>query len=427
MCRYTNEINLLIYQIFIYQNNLHICISSHLHINMSLSDFFTPIDLEKISPRKGYYTSHLGDKINQYTDTFPELEDKSFDIAIVGVQDDRNAVNNVGCGLAPDYVRERLYLLNEGGYNTKIVDLGNIKAGATITDTYFALKTVVAELIKLDILPIIIGGGQDLTYAQYMGYETLEQKVDLVIVDSHFDLEDDSTPESIETTSTSYLNKIFLHEPNYLFNFSNLGYQTYFTSQAGLRVMEKLYFDVHRLGNLSGQIAYAEPIIRNANMVSFDISAIRSSDAMGNTNATPNGFYAEEACQICRYAGFNDKLTSIGFYEFNPAYDNNGQTAMLLAQMVWYFIDGVYNRKKDFPLNPKSQYLIYKTSLKHDDHEVVFVKSKKTDRWWMQVPYPTGGSKNERSHLVPCSYDDYKIAISGEMPDLWWRTYQKLT
>ena len=392
---------------------------------MSLTDFFSPVDLTKIAPKKGYYTSQLGDKIVKHTDQFPDLEVK-FDIAIVGVQDDRNSIDNSGCGLGPDYVREKLYQLNEGGYDTRIVDLGNIKAGATVTDTYFALKTVVAELIKNDVIPIIIGGGQDLTYAQYMGYEDLEQKVDLVVIDSHFDLEDDTTPESIETTSTSYLNKIFLHEPNYLFNFSNLGYQTYFTSQDGLRMMEKLFFDAHRLGALSGQVNYAEPVIRNANMVSFDINAIRSSDAMANANATPNGFYGEEACQLARYAGFNDKLTSIGFYEFNPAYDNNGQTAMLLAQMIWYFMDGVYNRKKDFPLNPKSQYLIYKTSLKHDEHELVFVKSKKTDRWWMQVPYPTGGSKNERSHLVPCSYDDYKIAISGEMPDLWWRTYQKL-
>lgn len=393
---------------------------------MSLADFFTPIDLSKITPKKGYYTSHLGDKIKHYTTDFPDFE-QDVDMAIIGVQDDRNAINNAGCGLAPDYVREKLYQLNEGPYNCRIVDLGNIKAGASVTDTYFALKTVVEELIKKDIIPVIIGGGQDLTYAQYMGYENLEQRVDLVVIDSHFDLDDDAHPDSIETTSESYLNKIFLHDPNYLFNFSNLGYQTYFTSQAGLRVMEKLFFDVHRLGELSGQIAVAEPIIRNANMVSFDISAIRSSDAVGNANATTNGFYAEEACQLCRYAGINDKLTSIGFYEFNPAYDNNGQTAMLLAQMVWCFIDGFYSRKKDFPLQPKSQYIIYKTRLMHDGHEVIFVKSKKTDRWWMQVPYPTGGSKNERSHLVPCSYDDYKIAVSGEMPDLWWRTYQKLS
>jgi formiminoglutamase len=393
---------------------------------MSLSDFFTPIDLNAIAPKNGYYTSHLGSKINHYTDTFPDLEQPA-DIALIGVQDDRNAINNTGCALAPNYVREKLYLLNEGAYTTKILDLGNIRQGETVTDTYFALKTVVAELIKKDIIPVIIGGGQDLTYAQYLGYETLEQKVDLVVVDSHFDLEGDDDFESIETTSVSYLNKIFLHEPNYLFNYSNLGYQTFFASQDSLRVMEKLYFDVHRLGAVSSNIAIAEPVIRNANMVSFDISAIRSADAVANANATPNGFYGEEACQICRYAGFNDKLTSIGFYEFNPAYDSNGQTAMLVSQMVWYFIDGVYNRKKDFPLSPKSQYLIYKTSLTHDDHELVFVKSKKSDRWWMQVPYPTGGSKNERFHLVPCRYDDYQTAVSGEMPDLWWRTYQKLT
>jgi hypothetical protein len=190
--------------------------------------------------------------------------------------------------------------------------------------------------------------------------------------------------------------------------------------------MDKLYFDVHRLGEISGQVSVAEPVIRNANMMSIDVGAIRSSDAVGNANASPNGLYGEEACQIARYAGFNDKLSSIGFYEFNPAYDNNGQTATLIAQMIWYFIDGYYNRKKDFPLNPKSQYLIYKTSLKHEDHEVIFVKSKKSDRWWMQVPYPSGGSANERFHLVPCRYDDYQTAVSGEMPDLWWRTYQKL-
>nr|WP_294791243.1 formimidoylglutamase [uncultured Mucilaginibacter sp.] len=393
---------------------------------MSLSDFFSPVDLDKILPKNGYYTSHLGSKIESFADSFPDIE-QGADIAIIGVQEDRNAVNNSGCALGPDYVREKLYLLNQGGYDTKIVDLGNIKRGETVVDTYFALKTVVNELIKKDILPVIIGGGQDLTYAQYLAYETLEQKVDLVVIDPRFDLDDDDYPETIATTSASYLQKIFLHEPNFLFNYSNLGYQTYYTSQDSLRVMEKLYFDTHRLGELSGQVAVTEPIIRNANMISFDMGSIRSSDAMGNTNAGPNGFYGEEACQMCRYAGINDKLSSIGFYEFNPAYDSNGQTATLLAQMIWYFIDGFYNRKKDFPLNPKSQYLIYKTSLKHDDHELVFVKSKKTDRWWMQVPYPTGGSLNERFHLVPCRYDDYTTAVSGEMPDLWWRTYQKLT
>ncbi|MEO5909832.1 MAG: formimidoylglutamase [Pelobium sp.] len=392
---------------------------------MSLADFFSPVQVSKIAPKEGYYTSHLGVKIDIFEDHFPDLEEGKYDVAIIGVMEDRGAVNNQGCALAPDYIREKLFGLNEGSFNSKIVDLGNIKAGEKASDTYIALKMVVAELIKMDIFPLILGGGQDLTYAQYMAYEALEQKVDLVIIDSHFDL-DESADDTIVTNSISYLNKIFLHQPNYLFNFSNLGYQTYFVNQDSLRVMDKLFFDAQRLGEISGSVHIAEPVIRNADMVSFDISSIRASDAMANGNAAPNGFYGEEACQLARYAGYSDKLTSIGFYEFNPAYDQNGQTAMLTAQIIWCFLDGFYNRKKDIPLNPKADYVIYRTSLKEDAHELIFIKSKKTDRWWMQVPYPTMGSKNERFHFVPCLYDDYQLAISGEMPDLWWRTYQKL-
>lgn len=395
------------------------------YYTMSLSDFLSPVKINELTPKDGFFNSQLGQKIEIYTSDFPELEAGAYDMAIIGVLEDRHAVNNQGTALAADHVREKLYQLHEGSQSTRMVDLGNIKAGARVSDTYIALKMVVTELVKMNILPLIIGGGQDLTYAQYMAYEELEQKVDLLVIDSHLDL-DENEEGTIETKSNSYLNKILLHEPNYLFNFSNMGYQTYFVSQDSLRVMEKLYFDVHRLGDFYNNITIAEPIIRNANMISVDISAIRASDACANANATSNGFYGEEACQMCRYAGMNDKLTSIGFYEFNPAFDRNGQTAMLLAQMIWYFVDGFYHRKQDFPLQPKSQYLIYRANLRDGSHELIFVKSKKTDRWWMQVPYPAGLSKNERYHLVPCRYEDYQAAVAGEMPDLWWRTYQKL-
>lgn len=392
---------------------------------MSLSDFLSPVDLNSLSPDDGFYTSHLGSKIEVYQTDFPDLDDNQFDIALIGVLEDRNSINNKGTAKAPDFFRRKLYELNEGNYATRIVDLGNIKSGHQVSDTYVALKLVVAELIRKNIVPVIIGGGQDLTYPQFMAYEELQQKVDLLVVDSHFDL-DESLDDTIETNSASYLNKIFSHQPNFLFNFSNIGYQTFFVDQESLKVMDKLYFDVHRLGDFTNSVSTVEPIIRNANMISFDISAIRSSDAVGNGNVSPNGFYGEDACQIARYAGMNDKLSSIGFYEYNPDHDPKGQTAMLLSQMIWYFIDGFYNRKKEFPMLPKSRYITFRTSLKDGSHELVFVKSKKSDRWWMQVPYPTGSSRNARHHLVPCRYEDYQLANSGEMPDLWLRTYRKL-
>lgn len=393
---------------------------------MSLSDFLSPVNPEAFHPADGFLTSQLGLKTSFYIEEFPELGDQTFDIAIIGVKEDRKANGNEGCAQGPDEFRKQFYQLHEGAFSSRIVDLGNLMAGAAVSDTYVALKLVVAELIRLEIVPVIIGGGQDLTYPQYLAYEGLEHKVDLVVVDRKFDLDEDEHEDgSIVTHSDAYLNRIFLHQPNYLFNFSNVGYQTYLVSQESLQVMDKLFFDIHRLGEFLQDISAVEPVLRNANMLSFDLSAIRSSDAPGSGHAGPNGFYGEQACKIAHYAGLNDKLSSIGFYEFNPSLDRNAQTAMLLAQMVWYFVDGYYNRKKDIPLNPKSDYLIYRASLNDGTGEMLFVKSKKTDRWWMQVPYP-GMTENERYHLVPCRYEDYVMAVNGEMPDLWWRTYQKL-
>ena len=256
--------------------------------SMSLTDFFTPVNTHKIANGSTYLNSQLGSVMTVYETDFPDLSE--IDIAIFGVADDRKAVNNQGCAQAADAVRSKFYFLHQGEYTARIADLGNIQQGHSVSDTYAAVKTVVSELVKMGVMPVIIGGGQDITYAQYLGYETLEQRVDLVVVDSSFDLHEDEE-EPADTTSTSYLNKILLHEPNYLFNYSNIGYQSYFVNRESLRMFDKLLFDVYRLGTFSGKIEQAEPVLRNADMISFDMGAIRSSDAFANANASPNGFY----------------------------------------------------------------------------------------------------------------------------------------
>ena len=127
--------------------------------------------------------------------------------------------------------------------------------------------------------------------------------------------------------------------------------------QEEIDLMGKLHFDICRLGEIRADLTEAEPIIRNADMASFDLSSIRNSDAPANNNVTPNGFYGEEVCKLARYAGLSDKLTSVGFYELNPEIDDRGQTAHLLAQIVWYFIDGFYHRKNEIPERDNKEFL----------------------------------------------------------------------
>ncbi|MEO6305884.1 MAG: formimidoylglutamase [Bacteroidia bacterium] len=389
-----------------------------------IAHFFSPVNTDNILNNYNLKESQLGNLLSIYKDgqDFPGLEE--MDIALIGVCEDRNSENNEGCKLAPDAVREFLYKLYDTGFRVKIADLGNINAGHTTDDTFFALRTTVDHLIRKNIIPVIIGGSQDLTYAQFLGYKDLEQTINVAAIDSTFDL---GNPDE-DITSTSYLGKIILHQPNYLFNYSNIGFQTYLVDQNSLQMMNRLYFDVYRLGQIRDKIEEAEPIIRQSDMITFDISSIKHSDAPANPNASPNGFYAEEACQIMRYAGMNDKLSSIGIYEINPKFDESGKTAHLAAQMIWCFFDGFYNRKNDFPSRTNPDYIRFHVVLQDDKYEINFYKSKKSDRWWMEIPYPPHKDlKFERHTLIPCSYKDYELAISNEIPDRWWQTYQKLS
>jgi len=351
---------------------------------------------------------------------FPDLD--KVQVAIIGVGEGRSSRDNEGCATAPDKVRESFYSLS---YIPTLVvaDLGNIAPGQSVIDTYSALEFVCAELLDKKIIPVIIGGSQDLTYANYTAYNRLQQTVNVVCVDNKIDLgEIDS-----EITATTYLSKILQHQPSLLFNLSCVGYQTHFVNPDELETVKKMYFDLYRLGQIQTNMEEAEPIVRNADILSFDISAIRRSDAPGTFNSTPNGLYGEEACQIFRYAGMSDKLSSIGIYEINPVFDIRNQTTALAAQMVWYFLDGFANRKNDFPIMTDKDYLKYRVAIKSAEHELVFYKSMKTDRWWMEVPYRVGAkSKFERHHMVPCSYEDYQLACAEEMPDRWWQAYQKL-
>lgn len=389
-----------------------------------IAHFFIPINVDEITNGLQLSENQFGSLFTIYSESgdFPELDGQ--DIALIGVCEDRNSDNNNGCNLAPNEVRSFLYKLYGGSFRANIVDLGNINPGNTTQDTYFAVRSTVDFLVRKNIIPIIIGGSQDLSYAQFLGYKDLEQTINIVAIDSVFDLGNPDT----EISNSSYLGKIILHQPNYLFNYSNIGYQTYLVDPNSLQMMNRLYFDSYRLGQVRDKIEESEPIIRQADMITFDITAIKHSDAPANPNASPNGFYAEEACQMMRYAGMNDKLSSLGIYEINPTFDVSGKTCHLAAQMIWCFMDGFYNRKNDFPSRTNPDYIRFHVVLQDEKYEINFYKSKKSDRWWMEIPYPPHKDlKFERHTLIPCSYKDYELAINNEIPDRWWQTYQKLS
>lgn len=389
---------------------------------MDLSIYFEPVKpglIHNISGGKPVLGNTI--KIHQ-GELFPALAD--FDVALIGVPDDRGSLNNEGCDNAPDEIRKYLYDLFPGAWKAGIADLGNLKRGHSPADTLFALSEVMASLIGNKILPVIIGGSQSLTFGMYKAYENLDKIINIAVVDSKFDL---GSGGNAELNSQNYLSKIILLKPNYLFNFTNVGYQTYFIDQAEIELMGKLLFDSYRLGHINNDFKEVEPLLRNADLISFDISAIKASEAPGNGNASPNGLTGEQACQIARYAAMSDKMTSIGFFELNPSFDRNGTTAYLMAEIIWYVFEGFNHRKLDFPSSISEDFIRYTVPTADFKDGIIFYKSRRTDRWWMEVLCGDDKQIKYAAHfMVPCSYNDYLTACNNEIPDRWWQVYQKL-
>ncbi len=385
---------------------------------MDLKIFFSPVQEETyndISDSHSFFSS-----ISVFTEKMPDY--KGAHIALIGVEDARNTIDNAGCEKGAMEIRKKLYRLKKGSGSYRIVDLGNINAGVTYDETQLRIKEVCAILIEQDILPILIGGTHDQTYAQYLSYESMDKLVSLLTIDAFLDMDDDIK----KIGSKNFLHHIMMHENNFLFNLCLMGYQSYLIDNDTLAILEKLYFDSYRLGYMRQGIQEMEPVIREADMLSFDITSIKSSDAPGNAFAQPFGLTGEEACQICWYAGLNEKMSSAGFYEYNPDYDDeNRKTAAVVATMIWYFIEGYYHRKDESNFRG-NYYLRYVVSMPEEPATIVFYKSKLSEKWWMEVPYPHGKFMYERNLIIPCSYSDYQLAQKGDVPERWIITQNKL-
>ena len=380
-------------------------------------DFLTPVSDSVVAHAKLQDKQSLGNLISFFKEgnDFPEI--KKGALVLLGVLENRNDINYLGEKLSLDQIRKSFYELFPGNWSLPIIDIGDIQSGEAVSDTYFALKKVVQALVAQGAIPIVLGGSHDLTYAMYRAYDDLDQMVNMVCVDAKFDLKDPS--DGIK--NNNYMNSVVVEEPNNLINFSNIGFQTYYNSQEEIDLLEKLYFETYRLGEITNDLGLVEPITRDADIVSFDITSIKASE-IGEFYRSPNGFTGKESCAIARYAGVSNTVSSFGLFELSRKLSSSG--VMLNAQMIWYFIEGVNCRIQEPSLSSEVGYKKY--IVPSQDYDLVFYESLVSQRWWVKLPdNDENYNKTRKQSLLSCTHEDYLVACDQQIPKRIFKAFRK--
>lgn len=350
-----------------------------------LNNWLKPPPVVPIDHYAPHTVAHL---LKQPPDTLKKVQ-----VALVGVQEK-----------AANTVRTHLWGTANAFEANSVADLGNLrKADANY------LMPVLYELLSSGIVPILIGGNDEHGKAQFLAYQELKNLLHVGIVDQ--------LPRFGEHTAGHaevYHSLLYPRHP-LLFQLTLLGLQAHQLPPATVQWLNKEQVEWMRLGRSRTSLEDTEPLLRDLDMLAFHLGAIRASDAPAVANASPSGYLTEEACQLARYAGMSDKVTSFGVYGFQPNLDSNGHTAQVVSQLVWYFLDGYFNRKGDFPLSTRhlTEYVV---ELPQYQYHLTFWKSTKSGRWWFQVPTPVK-RKQQRHRLVACSYQDYQAACREELPE----------
>ncbi|MEN9685415.1 MAG: hypothetical protein RLZZ28_1201 [Bacteroidota bacterium] len=372
----------------------------------TLIDFLEPVNIAQLSNDEGFKDTQLGKHIVVYDDYFPDIS--AADMVLVGCGEMRGSGMQFTNTNSPNAIRAEYYKLFHWHTEVNVADLGNVKCGATLQDSYAALRTVVKELIEQGKKVVIIGGSHDNTIAQYQAYGTLNKIIDAVGVDSKIDLDMEAV-----LPAEQFLVEMFTGVPNHLKHYTHIGFQSYFMHPDMLETIDKLGFDCFRVGKVKESLEEMEPPIRNSELFSFDIAAIQHAHAPAN-HITPNGFNGEEACTLMQYAGMSKQCSSIGIYGYIPEQDSHELTAKQISHMLWYVMDGIHKGKQEASLDNRSAFDEF--TIAFAEVETVFLRSKKTGRWWMQL---------HDGKYAACSYHDYLTASNNDIPERWLRAVER--
>jgi len=294
---------------------------------------------------------------------------KNADIGIVGIPFDLGvefSKGRAGARKAPDKIREELHKYGTTfnvDYLTdisdlKISDFGNIIVNNNDPDeTYNRIKNVIKEMADCNIIPLVLGGGHDITFPCIEGFSKHFKKIGGVNVDVHFDVRE----QIGKNVSSGMVFRKILEDiddhPLQGENFVEIGADGNVNARKYWEYLKRKNVTIYPVKFIRDSIKGTEHIEHfmsnafkiagnetNAVFASLDIDSVNSEAAPGCSFTNPNGFTTDEISRIAHAIGFNDRVRYFDIVEANPDFDVDDRTTRLCARLICCFLTGYKQR-----------------------------------------------------------------------------------
>ncbi len=373
-------------------------------------NFFHPVRQE-LFEGQGFVPAQIGHQISKQTeDDFYKAK-----ICIIGFENGQYQNE-------ADAIRKALYAYYGSANFPKIFDLGNVITDFLNEANWKDFYQIINQCRELGQTLCFIGGQKHYLFDIQMAYAQSKAYTNLGVIDKAFSVED----AQLDTINNdNFLYKICAQSPSYLFNIIAIGYQQYLVNPKNVAIFKQLNFEEYRLGQVRDNIAHSEPYLRDLDILGVSIDAMKQAETGGQRQCSPNGLYSEELAQMMRYAGMSDQLSSIGFFDYNSLDDPNNTCNALIAQAIWCFLEGFGMRLGEQPTVHPNSFLKYTLHNEEMALTLTFLKSKRSGRWWVEMP--ADKALLQQRFYIPCSLEDYEVALDGDIPERWLKGFNKLS
>ncbi len=289
----------------------------------------------------------------------PGSSDQPADIGIIGVPFDK-AVSlgggRDGARHAPAKVREALKKYGTT-FNIEqktdisdlnIIDFGDVTVTEDIAETHERITAAVDSLLTEGTLPIVIGGGHDISIGTVRALsEFHSREIGGINIDAHFDVREIVDGRITSGTPFRRLLDMELLKGE---NFVEMGAHDNLNSRVYYEYLMSKKVSVFTLSEVAatGTAEIMQKALKIAGsrsvFVSIDIDSVAQCFAPGCSAPDARGFSPEQIREFAFLAGASKAVKLLDIVEINPGFDVDNRTAGLGASIIISFLNGFIRR-----------------------------------------------------------------------------------